>query len=212
MRALWLTCFTLCALASGCKCVYSFRPLYTVDDAVEDPSLVGEWRSERNRGVALCIEKAEGSSYNLIASSSQSEAESEKPSKLLEIYKVTLVRLDDQLFADMVAGSQLVNGMEVDAPAGAIYHHVIIKLDLNNSELEYSLLDSDAIQEANEQGFAPLPYVDVGDTVLVTASTEELRWAASRYADRLFLEKGERYTKVNDVDAGGSSPAACSPI
>ena len=223
MRAPLIACLAFCSLVPGCKSVYSAHPLYTAEDAVEEPSLVGEWRSDRNPEDGFCIEKGEGATYSLIVSSVDSQTrggeattpghgEPEKPSKVVEAYKIRLVSLDNQLFADMTAGSQLVDGTEVEAPAGAIYHHVIIKLEVIGTDLDYWLLDTDALREANENGYAPLTYVAVDDSVLLTESTEELRWAVSRYADRLFLEQGERFIRVTDTSSGGSPVDGCGSM
>ena len=222
MRALVVSTVAFCSLAtSGCRCVYSVHPLNTSEDAVQEPALAGEWKSSSNDDDHFCIQEGDRNTYTLLVSESDSNSDGEpkpgdeskaaKSPKLLETYQIALVRLDGQLFADMTASGQSIDGKEIEAPVGSVHHHIIIKLDLNETELSYSLLDTGAVREANQQGYAPLSYVEIGDDLLLTASTEELRWAASHYADRLFRESETHYTRVTEIDAGDSS-SACGTV
>lgn len=218
MRALWIPWVACCSLAlSGCHAVYSAHPLHTSEDAVEEPALVGEWKSSSNDGDRFCIQKGEDNTYTMIVSDSENESKSDgdaKPEKALTImqkYQITLVQLDNQLFADMVPSGQLVGGREVDPPVGAVYHHILIKLELADPDLGYFLLDSSTVREANAQGYAPLGYMEIDDGILLTASTEELRWAVSHYADRLFRNSEEHYVRATGNEADGT-PSPCSAI
>jgi hypothetical protein len=216
MRAKVISAVALCSLgASGCHSVYSVHPLNTSEDAVQEPALVGEWKSSSNGDDRFCIREGDRNTYTLLISESDSNSEGEpkpgeeaKAPELLETYQIALVRLDNQLFADMAATGQSMDGKEIEAPIGAVHHHIIIKLDLSETELRYSLLDTGTIREANEQGYAPLSYVEIGDDLLLAASTEELRWAASHYADRLFRESEAHYIHVTD---DSSSPCGAVP-
>jgi len=222
MRALLISCVACWSLVlSGCKAVYSAHPLHTSDDLVEEPGLVGQWKSISDGDALLCIQKGDGNFYKMVVSVSDSkdndesksgaDSEPNKPKTLLESYKVTLVRLEDQLFADMVANGQSVDGTEVDPPAGALHHYVLIKVQLTGDDLSYSLLEPSAVREANEEGYAPLNYLEIDDDILVTASTEELRWAASHFGDRLFKDSEMHYTRVTENDAEGSTPCPAVP-
>lgn len=73
---------------------------------------------------------------------------------------------------------------------GAIRHHVLLKLELTDSDLAYSAPDKNAIREVANQGYAPLSYAEVHDDFLLTASTEGPALEPSHYADRLFGEVG----------------------
>jgi hypothetical protein len=219
MRALLISCVACWSLAlSGCKSVYSAHPLHTSEDAVEEPGLEGQWKAGSDSDGQLCIQKGDGNFYKMVVSAADSkdndesksgtDSEANKPKTLLESYKITLVRLDDQVFADMVASGQSVDGTEIEPPVGALHHYIIMKVQLAGDELGYSLLERDTIRAANEQGYAPLSYVEIDDDFLLTASTEELRWAASHYADRLFHDSEMHYTRVVGTEADGSSPCA----
>lgn len=224
MRALLIPCVAFCSLAlSGCSVVYSVHPLATKDDAVDEPALVGQWKPSSD-DARLCIQKGDHNIYTLLVADSDSkpdsdskaerDSKSEKDPKLVEAYQITLVRLEDQLFADMVATDQAVDGTRIEPPAGTLRHHVILRLKVTDSDLAYSALRTSAIEEAKKQGLAPWDYLEIDDGLLLTASTEELRWSVSHYADRLFDEDEEHFIRVTESDANGSStlcPAITPP-
>ncbi len=223
MKALLIPFAAFCSLGiSGCRVVYTVHPLNTSEDAVEEPALVGQWASSSNSDDQFCILKADNHTYTMVISATDSksdedgksaaDAKSETATTMVGTYQITLVRLDDQLFADMVAKDLVVNGTKVEGPIGSVNHHVILKLDLTDSELGYKVLDSSAIRQANEQGYATLPYVEIDDGILLTAPTEELRFSVSHFADRLFETDEEHFTRVTDADAQASSPSPCSAI
>jgi hypothetical protein len=189
--------------------VYSVNSLNNNEDAVEEHAITGTWKEKADSEYQLCFEKADRNTYNMIVTSSDSkpgdDSKSDKEPEGIEVYLLTLVRLDNQLFADLVSKEQALNGTKIGLPIGAVSHHMILKLDLTDTDLGYSPLDVRAIREANKQGYAPLSYVEIGgDDILLTASTEDLRWAVSRYADQLFGEGGH-YTRVISAD-GSSQP------
>jgi len=209
MKTLLIPCVAFCSLAlSGCSVAYSVNPLNTKDDAVDEPALAGEWTESDSGDGRICVQQGESHTYTMIVFASDSK--DEKATKVIEAYEVRLVRLEDQLFADLVAKGQLVNGTEVDPPAGALYHHLIVKLDVNDSELSYTVLSPSAIREANQQGYAPLGYVEVDDGILLTASTEDLRWSVSHFADRLFGD-ADHFNRVTETRTD-DPPSPCSAI
>jgi hypothetical protein len=223
MKALLILCVAFCSLAlSGCEVVYSAHPLNnSEDEAVDDPQLVGHWTPSDQSDGSFCILKADRNTYTMIAVETESKTGIDKkpttdsipgkPLTLVGTYRISLVRLQDQLFADMVADKMAVNGMEIEPPLGTIYGHVILKLDLNDFDLGLSILDTKAVGNATEQGYAPLSYVEISDGLLLTASTEDLRWSVSRYADRLFVDGGH-YARADDNEANNPSPSPCTAI
>lgn len=201
MRALLLPCLALCSLTlSGCS-VYSAHPLATIDDAVEEPTVEGVWTPVDGGSDVVCIQKAAGHGYSFTVFNPDS--------KLTEIYQIDLVRLDDQLFADMVFEKQAIDSAEVDSPLGAMANHVILKMDIADDNFSYSALDPDAIREQNKQGPAPLQLLEEGNTMLLTASTDELREYLSLYADRIFSNVA-RYTRNFSAEQEGGASSACS--
>jgi len=216
IRALLIPCVALCSLAlSGCSVVYTVHPLNNSDDAVDEPALVGKWKPSSD-DVQLSIQKSDHNTYTMLVAETGSKSDadskpdgdskSEKDPKVVEAYRIALVRLEDQLFADMVATDQWVDGTRIDPPAGSINHHVILKLKVTDSDLAYSALDSSNVREAKKAGLAPWDYLEIDDGLLLTASTEELRSSVSHYADLLFTTEEEHFSRVTESSADGSSP------
>jgi hypothetical protein len=195
MRALPLLCIALCSLAlTGCSAVYSVHPLYTSEDAVEVPAIEGAWISHGDSGnndSIFLIQKADTGKYNLVIAGTKS--------KVMQLYEVHLVRLDDQLFMDLQFTSQEVDRVEAGDPLGTLPHHVIAKIEVSDDDLAYAPLDLDEIQKVNEGAYLPLDYVKADDVMLVTAPTEVLRQYIADYADRVF-PNFDHLTRMADLE------------
>jgi hypothetical protein len=201
MRALLLPCLALCSLAlSGCSVVYSVHPLSTKVDAVEVPALQGAWTTGKDDDGDLCIQKSDGHAYSMILF--------DPTSKLTEIYQINLVRLNDQLFADIVFDKETVDRTEIEPPLGSITNHVIVKLEITENDITYSALDSSAIRNLSQQGYTPLDFLDVNEGILLTTSTDDLRQYLSLYSDRVFTDPEHYKRKINDET--GAPVMACS--
>jgi hypothetical protein len=197
-----LPCLAVFSLAlSGCKGVYTDQPLATSGDAVEEPALEGVWTNGDSDDAQLYVQKPDGYAYSLIVS--------EPSSKITQVFQTNLVRLNHELFADMVFQKQVVDRTEAELPLGTIPNRVIVKLDITDDDLAYSALDCNTIQNLNKEGDPPLQFLDEGDVVLLTTSTDDLRQYLSVYADHVFSSP-EHYTRKVDQEAGGSSTTACS--
>lgn len=203
MRALLLACLGVCSLAlTGCKAVYTVNPLYTNEDAVEEPALEGVWTGGDNDHTQLCIQRSDGHAYSLIVS--------EPDSKITQIFQINLVQLDHQLYADMVFQKQTVDRTEAELPLGTITNHVILKLDVADDDLAYSILDYSVIRGLDKEGYPPLDFLDGDEVLLLTTSTDDLRQYITVYGDHLFTDS-DHYTREVSEDAG-SSPTTTCPV
>lgn len=201
MRALLLPCLAVCSLAlSGCSAVYSVHPLNTKEDAVEEPALQGTWTTGKDNDSDLCIQKSEGHAYSMIMF--------DPDSKLTEIYQINLVRLNDQLFADIVFDQQAVDRTKFDTPLGTITNHVIVRLEIAEDDLTYWVLDSRAIRNLSEEGYPPLDFLDINEGILLTTSTDGLRQYLYQYPDRVFTDSDHYKRMINEET--GAPVMACS--
>lgn len=223
MRALLIPCVAFCSLAlSGCSVVYSLHPLAIKDDAVDEPALAGQWKpSHGDDDAQLCIQRGDQGTYSMIITATDSDSDdesnpggdpkSDKKKTLVETYDLTLVQLENQLFADMSPKDMALDGTKIEPLIGTVAHHLIVKLNVTDDDLAYSGLRTGAVREAKEQGWAPMDFLEIDDGLLLTASTEDLRFYVSHYADRLFDEDEEHFTRVIENGADGSPPP-CSAI
>ena len=201
MRALLSLCLAVCSLAlSGCSVVYSAHPLNSKEDAVEEPALQGTWTSGEDNNSDLCIQKSDGHAYSMIMF--------DPTVKLTEIYEINLVRLNDQLFADIVFDEETVDRTKIEPPLGAITNHVIVKLDVSDDDIAYSVLDTSAIRTQNEVGYSPLDSLKINQGILLTTPTDDLRQYLSLYSDKVFSDSDHFKRKIDERT--GSPVMTCS--
>src|SRR5207245_7376674 len=73
-------------------CIPSLHPLYTDNDVVFDPALLGQWvRAERDSKQTLTFTKADKNAYKLVQTDDSSNG----------VYIAHLVKLDGKLFLDI---------------------------------------------------------------------------------------------------------------
>jgi len=181
MRALLLpslACLSL--ILSGCSAVNSAHPLYTSEDAVQEPALVGTWISDDKDMPEFVFQKSDGNAYNMVLT--------DEESKTVYLYEVHLVRLEDQTFMDIVFRKQTVNGTEAGEALGVIPHHVIAKVEITENDLAYAVMDSDAVEKQNATGYLPFEFVKDGDTMLITSPTEVMREYFSTHSGLVFSD------------------------
>ena len=168
-----------CLPLIGCPS-YSLHPLYTDQDAVVEPALEGTWiGTDPGDKGEITFKKVGDHEY--------SAASFDADPKVIQTYKVHLVRLGGQLFMDYVADEQTIAGAKLDNPPGVIATHMITKVKVSGDDLAYATLEEDAIRKQNPTGGGPLDYqiTDEG-AVLVTAQTDALRRYISAHAGDAF--------------------------
>jgi hypothetical protein len=168
-------CLPLCACPS-----YSLHPLYTDEDAVMEPALEGTWSLDSDANVELLFEKSGDHEYSLSISYPDQKA--------LQNYTVHLVPLDGQLFMDLVFENQTVEGTKVDEPVGAVYAHLILKVNISGDDMAFAALEDVAIRKPIIPGSTPLDYELADEGLLVTAQTDALRDYISAHAEDGFSD------------------------
>jgi hypothetical protein len=168
-----------CLFFSGCP-AYSVHPLSTDDDAVAEPALVGTWIDTSDDEPEFVFQQSGAHEYSL--------GISDPNSRVKQNYKVTLVRLGDQLFMDLIFTDQTVNGTKIDDPLGAISSHMIAKVNVTADDLAVAMLEDDPIQKQNIPGGSPLSYVATDGGLLITAHPDALRRYISTHPNDAFSD------------------------
>jgi len=177
LRMLLLPSFA-CVFLIGCP-AFSVHPLYTDQDAVVEPALEGTWSGSEPGGKGeLSFQKSGDHEYSLTIFYPDT--------KVKENYKIHLVRLEGQLFMDLIADDQTFDGAKVDGPLGVIATHVIAKVKVSGDDLAYATLEDDAIRKQSTSGGTPLDYQMADGGVLVTTQTDALRRSISAHAEDVF--------------------------
>lgn len=182
MRASKL-CFSLglaamIALLDGCA--YSLHPLYNPGENVREPGLVGTWIAEHDKNNSkITIQANADGTYEATGTDSDSHVE--------QRYRVRLVRLGNNLFADAIFDNQSLNGKDFDLPGGVAPLHLFYKISLSGDTLQIGQLNHDWLVQQFDAKKISIAHETMGEKpdsdILFTASPGELRQFMQQIAD-----------------------------
>ncbi len=167
-RAAWLGPALL--VVTGACLPVSLSPLYTEEQLVTLPEIVGTWRSADDDGEQMVVTPVPGRAYRAVFSEGEDQPMS---------FEVHLVRIDDTVYWDMAPDPD-----EIEDDDYGIYMlpaHGFAKLSLEGDTLRLDHLDLDWIREQADEGRAPAHVVLDHDRFVLTAPTAELQEFFERY-------------------------------
>ncbi len=160
----------LIGLLAGCASPPSLHPLYTENDLVFEPDLLGTWQDVE---TTLIFEEAGGDSYLLTYSVAGKASQYEAHLAALGGYLYLDVILKESEFGDRLAPQAFVS---------AIRAHGFYRIELDGNTLRVRHLNCDWLAEELEAGRADLRHEPLTepdrlneDGFLITASTEEIQ-------------------------------------
>ena len=180
---LWKTC-VLCVFVviliigmTGCF-VLSVHPLYFEKDLIFESGLVGTWGEKENEKdlSELWIFKESGDkSYKFIF---REEEEGDG------IFEAHLLKLGDYLFLDLYpeepeTGSEFYNMHVIPA-------HSFIRISLEGHVLRLGFFDLEWLKKNIEEGKVSIKHERRDDTIVLTASTEELQKFVLKHVEEAF--------------------------
>ena len=158
-------------------CAYSLHPLYNTSDNVREPGLAGTWLDKDNNKIQV-RENADGT-YEATGTDSNSHVE--------QHYKVSLVRLGGNLFADAIFDNQSLNGKNLHLPDGVVPLHLFYKVSLSGDTLQTAQLNHDWLVQQFDAKKISIAHESMGDDsdsdILFTASPGELQRFMQQIAD-----------------------------
>jgi hypothetical protein len=179
-RMCWSVLAVCALLLVGCEPQVSVFPLFTSQDAVFDPQLLGEWQIWSGK------ELKPGDKPAVIVFSASQEARTydvkipnfdEQKDALITAAR--LVKLGDSVFIDF--GTPNMDHLPL-IPYPAMEGHVFGRLSLAGDKAEIDLLSDDWVNEEVKAGKMPLGFYDASKIVL-SANSEELRKFAADHAE-----------------------------
>jgi hypothetical protein len=193
------------ALLSGCI-PPSVNPLYTDNDLVFDPLLVGVWIEEAP-GQATdenwAFEKGAGKSYKLTVT----EEHGEKGE-----FEAHLLKLKDYFFLDLQPSQVDLDRIQADMTAWALIRgHLILRVHELDSKLKLSPPDQDWLNEYLGKNPKALAHIDADvvkpigpgeKTITITASTQDLQQFVLAH-----IGKNQLFGEEDDVVVAGRRPA-----
>lgn len=169
MRAIKLmVALGLVAFMAGC--VPSLHPLFTEEDLVYDPALVGTWAEKE--GEDICTFRKSGeNAYDLIYT------EEGVPAR----FDAHLVRIGEFLFLDTYPGEpDIKNGFYL---VHLVPAHTFLRIWIEGDVLRYAMLDLDWLKKMIAEKKVDIAHEQVDGDILLTASTKELQEFFLKYAD-----------------------------
>jgi len=114
-------------LMTGCGSVVSESPLYTDENVIQDPGLVGAWHASKGDGI-LVVQKSEDNGYRVLHTTMGNSSNM--------VFDVHLVQLKDIRLVDIVH----------DTEGWTIPAHSFAKVSRNGHTLKIAFFDSDLLK------------------------------------------------------------------
>lgn len=182
------------ALLAGC--VPSLHPLFTENDPVFEPALVGSW-AEKGEKETWAFQKSGDKTYELVHPEREDKAGR---------FAAHVVQLKKYRFLDIypekpVALNEFYRGHFVRT-------HTFYRLSIEEDVLRLTPLDMDWLGEMIDKKKAKIRYEKVDEGVFFTASTPDLQKFVLKYAEhpRAFREGWELRRQESNGEPQDSGP------
>ena len=166
-----VTLSTLCVLVLCIGCIPSLNPLYTADDLVYLPELIGEWKGEHRR---IIVNRRLEKQYRIL--------EIDKRGNETELIG-HLVKLGDDYFLDVSLEHQ-----PSDHSPTASFHtvrvHTLHKLNLLDRQLELALPDGRWLERYLKEYATEMPSAETGNRTVLTGSTKQLQAFVTKHSNQ----------------------------
>jgi hypothetical protein len=153
-------------------CAYSIHPLYQEGKTVLEPAIVGAWTGEDSDGDKFAVSLAEVNHSFYKATLTRPD------SGRTVLYDVFLLRLGDQLYADILLEGFMVRGKrkEVDDTVGLVPLHMFAKVAVQKDTFSFAILSQEWLKDQFAAHKLSLPHEDLdSDDIIFTAAPPELQ-------------------------------------
>lgn len=158
----------LAVLVAGC--VPSLHPLFTEEDLVYDPALVGTWAEEEGEDIWI-FRKSGDNAYDLIYSQKGVPAR----------FDAHLVRIEEFLFLDTYPGEpDIKNDFYV---VHLVPAHTLSRIWIEGDILRYAMLNLGWLKRMITEKKVDIAHERVDKEIVLTASTKELQEFFFKYAE-----------------------------
>lgn len=169
------------SLMAGCVPVNSLFALYTSNDKLFDPNLIGEWKqtpetasdSENMRWVFLRQGDSNVYKTSLVALGKRGGF----------LAKGRLVPLGNAMFVDFEADADSIDDGETAVPFPFIESHMIGRIWIEKDKVRIHFLNDDWVKKQLKDGQLTLAHAGPANDPVLNAPTPELRKFAVEHAD-----------------------------
>jgi hypothetical protein len=175
---------TLAVAMSVASCVPSLNPLYTDDDLIFDPALVGVWGEENKAEETWAFEKSEGKAYKLVYTEKGKKGE----------FKVHLFKLSGTMFIDLFPTDASLDQVNDFYKGHLVPVHTFARVTQIEPTLQMAFLNPKWMEELAAKDARVIEHKKIDeDRILLTATTKDLQKFVLAHA--------------NDKDAFGEEPS-----
>ena len=166
-------------LLMGCP-ARSVFPLFTENDIVYNPGLIGTWIDHKN-GDTFSFQKSGEKSYEVVLHEQMGKGRVNR-----EAYTVQLGQIDKFWFIDSYPSKKNGGGHH------AVSAHILSRIWIDRDTLRMASLESDWLRAMIDADKIHIAHVRRDDDIILTATTEELRAFVVRFAedDKAFPNPG----------------------
>lgn len=175
LRAAVLGLFALVLV--GCS-TPSLNPLASADTTLADPGIVGEWIDDSDKPSVYAVTAAGDTKYHLAGTETGGKGEIS--------LDFTLVRLDGVTYADLTMPKTDFEKAAQRHGTTVVPAHVFVRLARDGDTLTIRPLNDDWLQDGLKAGTIALAHAKVDDTMVLTASTEDLQKFFKANKDKLW--------------------------
>ena len=194
-RSTYIASFIIVTLIAGC--VRSLYPLFTDEDVVFNPKLVGTWTEKDGKNVWI-FQKSGEKNYELSYFEADygnvlGKTERGDTAKFI----AQLGKLGKYYFLDITPGETNTKVKNGFYNFHLVPVHSISRIWIEGDTIRLSLLDNDWLKKMIDNNAFKISHSRVNDQIILTASTEELQDFVVRYADnnKAFPKPGELHRK-----------------
>lgn len=172
--------FAMVTFLTGC--VPSLHPLFTKEDLIFEPTLVGTWIDENGKDK-WALQKSEENVYELIYT------ENDAPAK----FKAHLLKLGEFLFIDIFPEEPDMKNTLYKGHLLPV--HSFSRIWIKGDTLLLAMLDDNWLKDMVKEGKVKIGHDWLDQDIILTASTKDLQKFALKYSDddKAFSNKAELY-------------------
>lgn len=161
-----VTTLVLTLITLSCGPTVSLHPLYTENELMVDPGLVGVWIDPGRNAEVLRFYEASGNSYNVIFTEGSRQV----------LLSGHLVNLGRYRFLDMFPQERQTYDFKFPV-------HTIFQIWRTADTLRIAFLENDWLRQMSEQKRLNLKHENIAGTVVLTAPTKQLQEFVMRHAE-----------------------------
>lgn len=163
-----LVALSIALLLAGC--VQSLHPLFTDQNLVFEPALVGTWAEEDSKNIWIFLKSGE-KAYELVYT------EKGTPAK----FSARLGRLGKSLFLDLIP--QMPDIRNDLQQAHLLPTHTFSKVWMEGDTLRLAMLDHDWLKRMIDSRKLKIGHERLGNQVVLTAPTKKLQEFVAKYSE-----------------------------